>query len=107
MCDPAFWRDDTTLVCQHDSLKQLTFSADYQRVAKTENLLPESDRGARDPIPSSDGKSFVFLSKTDSNQWVLYRSDFATPGAQPVKIAELEQPLDGAADHRVSLIRWS
>ncbi|MGW0367282.1 hypothetical protein [Streptomyces sp. NPDC002990] len=106
-CDPAFWRDDTTLVCRHDSLKQLTFSADYQRVTKTENLLPESDRGVQSPTPSPDGKSFVFLSETDSEQWVLYRAAFATPGAQPVKIAELEQPLDGADDHRVSLIRWS
>ncbi|MFD3682794.1 hypothetical protein [Streptomyces sp. NPDC058613] len=106
-CDPAFWRDDTTLVCRHDSIEQLTFSADYQQVTKKQNLLPESDRVAGVPIPSPDGKSFVFLSKTDGNQRVLYRSDFATPGAQPVKIAELEQPLDGAADHRVSLIRWS
>ncbi|WP_374224182.1 RHS repeat-associated core domain-containing protein [Streptomyces sp. ISL-66] len=106
-CDPAFWRDDTTLVCRHDSLEQLTFSADYQRVTKSENLLPESDRRTGIPTPSPDGKGFVFLSETDSDQWVLYRGDFATPGAQPVKIAELEQPLDGAGDHRVSLIRWS
>ncbi|MFG2342042.1 hypothetical protein [Streptomyces yangpuensis] len=106
-CDPAFWRDDTTLVCRHDSLRQLTFSADYQRVAKTEKLLPESNRGVGEPTPSPDGKSFAFISKTDSNQWVLYRSDFATPGAQPVKIADLEPPLDGADDHRVSLIRWN
>ncbi|MFC9816783.1 hypothetical protein ACFVJM_32505 [Streptomyces virginiae] len=106
-CDPAFWRDDTTLVCRHDSLRQLTFSADYQRISKTEKLLPETDRGVGDPIPSPDGKSVAFISKTDSKQWVLYRSDFATPGAPPVKIAELEPPLDGADDHRVSLIRWS
>ncbi|MFJ6785760.1 hypothetical protein [Streptomyces yangpuensis] len=105
-CDPAFWRDDTTLVCRHDSLRQLTFSPDYQRVTKTEKLLPESDRGVGVPVPSPDGKSFAFISKTDSNQWVLYRSDFATPGAQPVKVAELEPPLDGSDDHRVSLIRW-
>ncbi|MFJ3927679.1 hypothetical protein [Streptomyces sp. NPDC090022] len=49
----------------------------------------------------------MFLSETDRDQWVLYRSDFATPGARPVKIAELQRPLDGAGTHRVSLIRWS
>ncbi|MFD9036498.1 hypothetical protein ACFVZW_35995 [Streptomyces sp. NPDC059567] len=106
-CDPAFWRDDTTLVCRHDSLEQLTFSADYQSVTKTEKLLPESDRGAGDPTPSPDGKSLVFLSENSSDQWVLYRSDFATPGAQPVKIAALDMPIDGSDDHVVSLISWN
>ncbi|MFD3997588.1 hypothetical protein [Streptomyces sp. NPDC058548] len=106
-CTPAFWRNDTTLVCQYDSLTQLTFSADHQSVVKTEELLPESDRSAGDPTPSPDGKSFAFLSENDSDQWVLYRSDFATPGAQPVKIAALDLPIDGADDHRVSLIGWN
>ncbi|MFF5789317.1 hypothetical protein ACFY8P_30620 [Streptomyces sp. NPDC012693] len=106
-CDPAFWRDDTTLVCLHDSLTQVTFSPDYQRVTKTVELLPESDRATTDPTLSPDGKSLVFLSKNAGDQWVLYRADFASPGAQPVKIAALDLPIDGADDHRVSLIRWS
>ncbi|MEU7071982.1 hypothetical protein AB0B30_26000 [Streptomyces narbonensis] len=106
-CNPAFWRDDTTLVCHYDSLTQLTFSPDHQRVTKTVELLPESDRNTVDPTPSPDGKSFVFLSRNANDQWVLYRSEFATPGAQPVKVAALDLPIDGADDHRVSLVRWN
>ncbi|MFI9230612.1 hypothetical protein [Streptomyces rimosus] len=73
---------------------------------KTEDLAPKNDRVSLPPVPSPDGKSFAFLSKGEGGQWTLFRGDF-TGGAQPVKIANVGQPLDGAYKHRTSLIRWN
>ncbi|MFI8966562.1 hypothetical protein ACIGO8_31135 [Streptomyces sp. NPDC053493] len=101
-CEPSFWRDATTLVCE---FKQLTFSADYKAVLKTQNLVPENDRLNLSPVSSPDGKSFAFLSKGDDRQWGLFRGDYS--GGQPVKIGNVDMPLDGSEKHRTSLLRWN
>ncbi len=102
-CEPTFWHDATTLVCE---FKKITVSADYKKVVKTEDLIPKNDRVSLAPLPSPDGKSFAFLSKGEGGQWALFRAGF-TGGAQPVKIANVDQPLDGADKHRMSLVRWN
>ncbi|MGW2562132.1 hypothetical protein ACWCXB_23325 [Streptomyces sp. NPDC001514] len=102
-CDPSFWRDATTLICE---FKQITFTADYRKVVKTEDLIPENDRVNLPPVPSPDGKGFAFLSRGEGGQWALFRGQF-TPGAQPVKIADVDEPIDGSDKHRTSLLRWN
>ncbi|MEN2416853.1 hypothetical protein AABB02_01945 [Streptomyces rimosus] len=102
-CAPSFWRDATTLVCEFE---QITVTADHKKVVKTEDLAPKNDRVGLPPVPSPDGKSFAFLPKGEGGQWALFRGDF-TGGAQPVKVANVDQPLDGADKHRTSLIRWN
>ncbi|MFH8749522.1 hypothetical protein ACH4GK_26850 [Streptomyces rimosus] len=72
---------------------------------KTEDLVSKNDRVSLPPVPSPDGKDFAFLSKGEGWQWALCRRDF-TGGAQPVKVATVDQPLDGADKHRTSLVRW-
>ncbi|MFI8521378.1 hypothetical protein ACIGEZ_26680 [Streptomyces sp. NPDC085481] len=102
-CEPSFWRDATTLVCSE--FKQLTFSADYKKVLKTEQLVPENDRISLPPVLAPDGKSFAFLSHGEDDQWALFRGDFS--GGQPVKIGNVDRPIDGAEHHRTALVRWS
>lgn len=102
-CAPSFWRDATTLVCE---FKQITVTADYKKVVRTEDLVPENDRVGLPPVPSPDGKGFAFLSKGEGGQWALFRGSF-TGGGRPVKVANVDQPLDGADKHRTSLVRWN
>ncbi|GGU09192.1 MULTISPECIES: hypothetical protein [Streptomyces] len=101
-CRPSFWRDATTLVCE---FKQITFTADYAKVVKTEDLIPENDRTNLPPVLSPDGKSFAFLSKGENDRWGLFRGDFS--GAEPVKITDVDPPIDGSDEHRESLVRWN
>ncbi|GHE60687.1 hypothetical protein GCM10017771_83870 [Streptomyces capitiformicae] len=104
LCDPAFWRDDTTLVC---GLQQLTLTSDYSSVAETKELVPANDRSNSTPVPSPDGKSFAFLSSGEGGTVTLFKGDLDSPVAQPVKVADLEPPLDGSDDHRETLVRWN
>ncbi|MER7521043.1 hypothetical protein [Streptomyces sp. NPDC126499] len=103
-CAPAFWRDDTTLVC---GMQQITLASDYSKVLKNEDLVPANDRSNMTPVPSPDGKSFAFLSSGEGGKLTLYRGDFSSLGAQPVKVADLEPPLDGSDDHLETLVRWN
>ncbi|MDA5284454.1 hypothetical protein [Streptomyces sp. Isolate_45] len=105
-CYPAFWRDDTTLVCDY-SLEQITFSADHKSVVTRISLLPDADRTVQDPLLSPDGKSIAFIARNGAGQDVIYKIDPSTPGSQPVKIAELEKPMDGSDKHKLSLITWN
>ncbi|WP_163010885.1 PD40 domain-containing protein [Streptomyces dangxiongensis] len=103
-CAPTFWRDATTLVC---GMQQITLASDYSRVVKNEDLVPANDRDNRTPVPSPDGKSFAFLSSGEGEKLTLYRGDLSSIGAQPVKVADLEPPLDGSDDHLATLVRWN
>ncbi|MEE1814449.1 hypothetical protein PUR59_05355 [Streptomyces sp. SP18ES09] len=103
-CEPAFWRDETTLVCD---LEQITFAPDYSSVVKKEDLVPANDRSNMTPVPSPDGKHYAFLSGGEGGKLTLYQGDLSTPGTQPVKIADLEPPVDGSSDHLETLIRWN
>lgn len=103
-CRPAYWRTNTSLVC---SLRELSFSSDYTTIVKDEELVPANDRSNGTPVPSPDGKGFAFISESE-DRLVLFRVDFTSGGAaQPVKVADLEAPLDGAADHVETLVRWN
>ncbi|MDX3308229.1 hypothetical protein ACWGH3_03950 [Streptomyces sp. NPDC054884] len=103
-CTPAFWRTNTSLVC---GLRQITFTADYTSVVKDEELVPANDRSNSAPVPSPDGKGFAFISESE-DRLGLFRADFTSGGtAQPVKIADLETPLDGASNHVETLVRWN
>ncbi|MFF8279676.1 hypothetical protein ACF05T_26790 [Streptomyces lateritius] len=102
-CKPVFWRDATTLVC--DEFQQVTFSADYKKVVKTEKLIPANDRSNSDPVLAPDGKSFAFLSEGENGKKGLFRADFV-PGGEPVKIADVEEPAD-APHHLTYLLRWN
>ncbi len=75
-------------------------------MVRTEDLVPENDRVGLPPVPSPDGKGFAFLSKGEGGQWALFRGSF-TGGGRPVKVANVDQPLDGADKHRTSLVRWN
>ncbi|WP_369144807.1 hypothetical protein [Streptomyces sp. R44] len=102
-CEPAFWRNATTLVCD---FKQLTFSADYTKLLKTEDLVPENDRINGQPVLSADGKSFAFLSKGEDGRRGLFRGDFN--GGAPVKITSVDPPVADPEDNlRTALIRWN
>ncbi|MFE7838957.1 hypothetical protein ACFU53_23795 [Streptomyces sp. NPDC057474] len=104
-CRPAFWRDNTSLVCD---LNLITFTSDYSSVVKAQELVPANDRSNGAPIRSADGKSFAFISEGEGGKLALFRSDFAAGGsAQPKKIADLEAPLDSASDHVETLVRWN
>ncbi|MFG3347021.1 hypothetical protein ACGF1Z_18370 [Streptomyces sp. NPDC048018] len=103
-CAPAFWRDETRLVCD---LEQITFAPDYSRVVKKENLVPANDRSNMTPVASPDGKHFAFLSGGEGGKLTLYRGDLSSPGARPVKVADLDPPMDGSDDHLETLIRWN
>ncbi|MEU2751275.1 hypothetical protein ABZ613_34275 [Streptomyces collinus] len=104
-CEPAFWRTNTSLVC---SLREITFTSDYTSVEKDEELVPANDRTNGIPVASPDGKAFAFLSEGEGDQLALFRVAFAAGGtAQPVKVADLEAPLDGARDHIETLVRWN
>ncbi|SFO14539.1 hypothetical protein SAMN04487980_10821, partial [Streptomyces sp. cf124] len=103
-CTPAFWRTNTSLVCD---LRQITFTSDYTSVVSDEELVPANDRFNSAPIASPDGKGFAFISESE-DRLGLFRVDFTSGGAaQPVKVADLEAPLDGAADHVETLVRWN
>ncbi|WP_149825779.1 hypothetical protein [Streptomyces tailanensis] len=103
-CTPAFWRTNTSLVC---GLRQITFTSDYTSVVKDEELVPANDRSNSAPIASPDGKGFAFISESE-DRLGLFRADFTSGGtAQPVKVADLEAPLDGASDHIETLVRWN
>jgi hypothetical protein len=53
-------------------------------------------------------KAFAFISEGENDQLALFRVAFAAGGtAQPVKVADLEAPLDGARDHIETLVRWN
>ncbi|MFC9591377.1 hypothetical protein ACFTUC_16505 [Streptomyces sp. NPDC056944] len=102
-CEPAFWRNATTLVCD---LQQLTFSADYTKLLKTEALVPENDRVNGQPVLSPDGKSFAFLSKGEDGRRGLFRGDFS--GGEPKKITSVDPPVpDPEQQLRTTLIRWN
>ncbi|MEV7569349.1 hypothetical protein [Streptomyces tanashiensis] len=102
-CEPAFWRNATTLVCD---FKQLTFSADYTKLLKTEDLIPENDRINGQPVLSADGKSFAFLSRGEDGREGLFRGDFS--GGAPVKITNVDPPVpDPEHELRTTLIRWN
>ncbi|MFC9395906.1 hypothetical protein ACFTWS_22465 [Streptomyces sp. NPDC057027] len=102
-CEPAFWRNATTLVCD---LQQLTFSADYTKLLKTENLVPENDRINGQPVLSPDGKSFAFLSRGEDGRSGLFRGDFS--GGEPKKITSVDPPVpDPEREMRTTLIRWN
>ncbi|MFE5588760.1 hypothetical protein [Streptomyces sp. NPDC056549] len=102
-CEPAFWRNATTLVCD---LQQLTFSADYTKLLKTEDLVPENDRINGLPVLSPDGKSFAFLSKGEDGRRGLFRGDFS--GGEPKKITSVDPPVqDPEQQLRTTLIRWN
>ncbi|MFE7514629.1 hypothetical protein ACFU8I_25890 [Streptomyces sp. NPDC057540] len=102
-CEPAFWRDATTLVCD---LQQLTFSADYTKLLKTENLVPENDRFNGQPVLSPDGRSFAFLSRGEDGRTGLFRGDFS--GGEPKKITSVDPPVpDPERELRTTLIRWN
>ncbi|MGW5776941.1 hypothetical protein [Streptomyces sp. NPDC003863] len=102
-CEPAFWRNATTLVCD---LQQLTFSADYTKLLKTENLVPENDRINGQPVLAPDGKSFAFLSKGEDGRRGLFRGDFS--GGEPKKITSVDPPVpDPEHELRTTLIRWN
>ncbi|MFE1228765.1 hypothetical protein [Streptomyces sp. NPDC058745] len=103
-CAPAFWRDETNLVC---GTEQITLAADYSKVVKSQDLVPANDRSNMTPVPSPDGKHFAFLSSGENGALTLYRGDLSTPGAQPVKVADLEPPMDGSDDHLETLVRWN
>ncbi|WP_159050177.1 hypothetical protein [Streptomyces sp. MMG1533] len=104
-CEPVFWRDDTNLVCD---FKQITFTSDYTEAVKTQDLIPANDRANQNPVLSADGKSFAFLSEGEGDQLSLFRADFASGAtAQPVKVADVEMPLDGSEDHHITLVRWN
>ncbi|SED15639.1 PD40 domain-containing protein [Streptomyces sp. TLI_105] len=102
MCVPSFWRNATTLVCE---FKQLTFSADYKKLLKTEDLIPENDRINSQPVLSPDGKSFAFLSKGEDGRRSLFRGDFS--GGAPVKITTVDAPVADEDNLRTTLIRWN
>ncbi|MGW8764688.1 hypothetical protein ACWGN5_19490 [Streptomyces sp. NPDC055815] len=101
-CEPAFWRNATTLVCD---FKQLTFSADYTKLLKTEDLVPENDRVNGQPVLSPDGKSFAFLSRGEDGRQGLFRGDFN--GGAPVKITNVDPPVPDEDNLRTTLIRWN
>ncbi|MFF7778673.1 hypothetical protein ACFZCG_30170 [Streptomyces tanashiensis] len=101
-CEPAFWRNATTLVCD---FKQLTFSADYKKLLKTEDLVPENDRINGQPVLSPDGKSFAFLSKGEDGRRGLFRGDFS--GGEPKKITVVDPPVADEDNLRTTLIRWN
>ncbi|MFF9853790.1 hypothetical protein [Streptomyces litmocidini] len=101
-CEPAFWRNATTLVCD---FKQLTFSADYKKLLKTEDLVPENDRINGQPVLAPDGKSFAFLSKGEDGRRGLFRGDFS--GGAPVKITSVDPPVPDEDHLRTTLIRWN
>ncbi|GGY40214.1 PD40 domain-containing protein [Streptomyces tanashiensis] len=101
-CEPAFWRNATTLVCD---FKQLTFSADYKKLLKTEDLVPENDRVNGQPVLSPDGKSFAFLSKGEDGRRGLFRGDFS--GGEPKKITSVDPPVADEDNLRTTLIRWN
>ncbi|MFF5707557.1 PD40 domain-containing protein [Streptomyces sp. 62] len=101
-CEPAFWRNATTLVCD---FKQLTFSADYKRLLKTEDLVPENDRHNGQPVLAPDGKSFAFLSRGEDGRTGLFRGDFS--GGAPVKITSVDPPVPDEDHLRTTLIRWN
>ncbi|MFI8767793.1 hypothetical protein ACIGN6_23180 [Streptomyces sp. NPDC053792] len=101
-CEPAFWRNATTLVCD---FKQLTFSADYKKLLKTEDLVPENDRISGQPVLSPDGKSFAFLSRGEDRREGLFRGDFS--GGAPVKITNVDPPVADEDNLRTTLIRWN
>ncbi|MCH0540244.1 hypothetical protein I3F58_11815 [Streptomyces sp. MUM 203J] len=104
-CDPILWRDATTLVCD---FQQITFSADYERAEKTVDLIPDSNRENASPVPSPDGQALAFLSKGESGGWALFRTDLAEPGAQPVKITDLDTPPPAEwIRPEASLVRWN
>ncbi len=101
-CEPAFWRNATTLVCD---LKQLTFSTDYKKLLKTEDLVPENDRTNGQPVLAPDGKSFAFLSRGEDGREGLFRGDFS--GGAPVKITSVDPPVPDTEHLRTTLIRWN
>lgn len=103
-CAPAFWRDESHLVC---GMQQITLAPDYSKVVKNEDLVPANDRSNMTPVPSPDGKRFAFLSGGEGGKLTLYQGDLASLGAQPVKIADLEPPMDGSAEHLETLVRWN
>lgn len=104
-CKPAFWRTNTSLVC---GLREITFSSDYTSVVSDEELVPANDRDNGTPLLSPDSKAFAFISEGESDQLALFRADFTSGGtAQPVKVADLEAPLDGSDDHVETLVRWN
>ncbi|MFF8195114.1 hypothetical protein ACF05L_30595 [Streptomyces bobili] len=104
-CKPAFWRTNTSLVC---SLREITFTSDYTSVVSDEELVPANDRTNGIPLASPDGKAFAFVSEGEDDQLSLFRATFTSGGtAQPVKIADLEAPLDGYDDHIETLVRWN
>lgn len=108
-CDPALWIDDTRLVCRHDTLQQITLSADHRSVVKTEGLIPENDKNDKNPglpVLSEDGKSLYFLADNANRQEVLYRVDLASPGAKPKKIAALDPPVDTTHHSSASTDPW-
>ncbi|MFD9452577.1 hypothetical protein ACFWBC_05740 [Streptomyces sp. NPDC059985] len=89
------------------TLEQITFSPDHKNVVNRASLLPDTDRAVQTPVLSPDGKSIAFIARNEAREDVIYKIDLATPGTQPVKIAKLEKPMDGAAKHRLSLITWN
>ncbi|MDW8803713.1 hypothetical protein P1P68_02535 [Streptomyces scabiei] len=104
-CKPAFWRTNTSLVC---GLREITFTSDYTSVVSDKELVPANDRDNGTPILSPDGKTFAFISEGEDDQLALFRADFTSGGtAQPVKVADLETPLDGSDDHIETLVRWN
>ncbi|ULR52359.1 hypothetical protein [Streptomyces deccanensis] len=104
-CRPAFWRTNTSLVC---GLREIVFSSDYKSVVSDEELVPANDRDNGTPLLSPDGKGFAFISEGEGDRLALFRADFTSGGnAQPVKVADLEAPLDGSDDHIETLVRWN
>ncbi|MFD7325405.1 hypothetical protein ACFV9D_30670 [Streptomyces sp. NPDC059875] len=42
----------------------------------------------------------------ESGEWAIFRGQFGST-AQPVKIADVPEPIDGSDDHEITLPRWS